>query len=421
MVDAAATTTTGDDFDRLLAAYLDDALDVQEAARFHDRLRTDADARRLLLEASVQASALPRLGLEAAVPRPAAPPSRRWWLPIAAAAALMIGLIGGVAAWWSSPTVPVVRVAGGVIERAGVAQPAGATLRPGDQLVSSDRAMVLAWPGEGTRLELAANSRVHAEVLDGRKVLRLEQGGLEADVAQQPSDGGLAIITPHGRVEVVGTRFDVQVHAHSSRVAVTHGRVRVSPSSGGPAVLVEPGYAAEVTPTAVSSPGPAMVLPPAAVVPASAPASTAVAGSTVRITAADFTADAEGEVVGAMIRGIPVADGRVTRLTTPSRRPGGYARLSDHLRCTVRLTVDRPTTLALLLVCDQPEGGAMWAGNLQAERAIAAGTHEIDLTRTDLRLAVGTLPPTGSRIIAASVMCWGVAADLRMESLTIAE
>lgn len=121
------------------------------------------------------------------------------------------------------------------------------------------------------------------------------------------------------------------------------------------------------------------------------------------------------------MHGLPIADGRVTRLTTPARRPGGYVRLGDNLRCTVRLTVDRPTTLALLLVCDQPGGEAMWVGNLQAERAIPAGTHEIVLTSADLRLATGASPAVGSRVIAASVMCWGAAADLRLEWLAFSE
>lgn len=413
MVDAVT-----DDFDRLLAAHLDDTLDVAETVRFHERLRNDAEARRLLLAASMQASALPRLGLEeSAIRRPvstsvSASP-RGWWLPLATAAALLVGVL----AWRSSSSGPEVRVAGGRIERAGVAQPAGTTLHTGDRLVGGTAATVLSWPGEDTRLDLTAGSSLSVEELGVRKVVRLEQGGLEAVVAPQPADGGLTIVTPHGRVEVVGTRFAVQVQERGSRVAVTHGRVRVSPASGGPAVMVEAGYAADLTPGAISSPGPAMVLPPVA----SAPSPVVSTASTIRITAADFTAGSEGRVAGGVVHGVPIADGRVTRLTTPARRPSGYARLGDHLRCTVRLSVDRPTTLALLLVCDQPDGEAMWVGNLQAERVIPAGTHEIVLTRADLRLATGASPEVGSRVIAASVMCWGAAADLRLEWLAFDE
>lgn len=408
-----------DDFDRLLAAHLDDTLDADETVRFHQRLRTDAPARRLLLAASTQASALSRLGLEeATIPRPvpvSASP-RGWWLSLATAAALLAVIL----AWWSSSSVSEVRVAGGRIERAGVAQPTGTPLRVGDRLVSGTAATVLSWPDEDTRFDLMAGSSLHVEELGVRKVVRLEQGGLEATVASQPADGGLTIVTPHGRVEVVGTRFAVQVQEHGSRVAVTHGRVRLSPASDGPVVMIEAGYAADLTPTAISSPGPAMVLPPIASVPS--PAVSAIStGSTIRIAAVDFTAGSEGRIAGGVVHGVPIADGRVTRLTTPARRPHGYARLGDHLRCTVRLSVDRPTTLALLLVCGQPGGEAMWVGNLQAERVIPVGTHEIVFTSADLRLATGASPAVGSRVIAASVMCWGVAADLRLEWLAFDE
>jgi ferric-dicitrate binding protein FerR (iron transport regulator) len=404
-----------DDLDRLIAAHLDDALAAADATRLQERLRHDADARRLLLAAATQASALPRLGLEVALPRfqLAAAPRRRWWLPVAAAAALMIGVV----AWWSSATAVAVRVTGGVVERAGVSQPAGSALRRGDRFVSGAAPAVLSWPDEDTRLDLAAGSRLQIEELGLRKVVRLDQGGLEAAVAPQPAAGGLVIVTPHGRVEVVGTRFSVQVQEHGSTVAVTHGRVRLSPSSGGTPVMIEAGYAAELTPGAISTPGPAMVLPPVA---AAKPLPTATAPS-IRITAADFTAGSEGRVAGGVVHGVPIADGRVTRLTTPSRPSDGYARLGEHLRCTLRLSVDQPTTLAVLLVCDHPEGQAIWAGNLQAERVIPAGTHEIVLTRADLRPTTGAVPAVGSRVVAVAVMCWGAAADLGLEWLAFSE
>ncbi len=434
MVDAVT-----DDFDRLLAAHLDDTLDSTETARFHECLRSDAQARQLLLAASTQASALPRLGLEAAVRR-RVPSSRAWWwLPgtAAAAAALLITVVG----WWSTTSIVTeVRLAGGsaLVERGGAVLATPGDVRAGDRLHTGMAPVALMWPGGDTRIDLAGDSRLQVEELGLYKVLRLDHGGLEAAVASQPTDGGLTIVTPHGRVEVVGTRFSVQVQEYASRVAVTHGRVRMHPLSGGSPVMIDAGYAADLTPTSISSPGPAMILPPAAVVPTpDNPVAIGAVSSTVRITAADFTADAEGEVingvprsvpstdggfvVAGIVRGVPIADGRVTRLITPSRRPNGYARLSDNLRCTVRLTVDRPTTLAVLLVCDQPGGEAMWTGNLQAERAIPVGTHEITFGRSDLRLATGAQPVVGSRVVAAAVMCWGAAADLQLEWLAFSE
>lgn len=401
-----------DDFDRLLAAHLDDALSPADAARFHERVRDDATARRLLLAAATQASALPRLGLEAAVPRQLARPRRHvWWWPLAAAASLMIA----VALWRSSAPVMAVRLAGttGEVHRDGNRLATATTLQVGDRLDSTSGQVALTWPDEATRIELMAGSRLHLDQLGARKVLRLTQGALHAIVQQQTADGGLEIITPHGRIAVVGTRFDVQVQEHTSRIAVTQGSVRVVPVSGGTPVMLAAGYATEVTAMAASAPGPATEVP-------ASPAAMPATPSQVRITAREFHRGGEGDVVGELVRGVLV-DGRVKRITTPLKRPDGWVRLGERLRSTVRVHVDRPTTLALLLVCDQPAGGHAWIGNLQAERVLAAGTHDLTVTRSDLRLTAGAPVPSGSRVVAAAVMCWSPAADLKLEWLEFAE
>lgn len=394
-----AEAATDDDFDRLLAAHLDDGLDAAEAARFQERLRKDADARRLLLAAATQASALPRLGLEASAraPRPVAKRPMPWrWV----AAAVLLLAIG----WWLSPKPVAEREPGPrvVVERDG--RPA---LTPTPDVWSTGATpLVLRWLDEDTRIELAAFSRLRVEELGVRKRLVLEAGGLRASVAPQPAGGGLQVATPHGRIDVVGTSFTVEVWDQQSNIVVLHGMVQVAAGGSSTTVPLSAGYQVRMTSTDVSPPGPVAELP--------SPPVTAPPGPlrTTRLTAADFTGG-EGELVEGMVRAVDVD--AVRRLTTPVRRPKGYVFLGDRLGLKLRLTVDRPTTLALLLVCDHPAGGSRWMGNLQAERNIAAGTHEITFTRADLRPVTDTVAPKGGEVVAVAVMSWGPPADLRLE------
>lgn len=60
-----------------------------------------------------------------------------------------------------------------------------------------------------------------------QKVVHLSAGTATFEVAPVPAGGLFAVQTPHGRVEVVGTRFTVAVGARCSRVSVSEGRVRV--------------------------------------------------------------------------------------------------------------------------------------------------------------------------------------------------
>lgn len=410
----------GDDLGRLIAAHLDDALDAPEAERLHRRLRADPAARQELLAASCQAAALPRLALEAGLARAqAAAPRARSWLRTALAAAALLML--GVLAWWMAAPAPTGGVraegAGLVLERAGQRLAPGQAPRAGDLVLAEGGAARLSWADESTVIELAGGARLRVEALGAQKRLRLEQGALRAEVAPQGAGGGLAVGTPFGAVEVVGTRFSVAVGARASTVAVEHGAVRVSAAAGQPPVTLTAGFSATLDGATVSAPGPLADLPPPPSAPQAAPT---VPTTRVRLGVEGFRSDAgwEGDLVDGAIRGRHLPESRVMRVTTPVRRPAGHIALDDALRCTLRLGVDQPTTLALLLVCDQPSGGDVWLGNLQGERRIAAGEQEVVFTRADLRLVTaGSQPPPGSRVVAAAVMCWGPAADLRLRWL----
>jgi hypothetical protein len=59
--------------------------------------------------------------------------------------------------------------------------------------------------------------------------------------------------------------------------------------------------------------------------------------------------------------------------------------------------IDRPTTLAVLLVCDHPDGGSAWVGNLQSERRIQAGEQELQAQPQPRRQVGVIIPPAQCR------------------------
>jgi len=75
-------------------------------------------------------------------------------------------------------------------------------------------------------------------------VVHLSAGTASFAVEPVPPGGFFAVETPHGRVEVVGTRFSVTVGERCTRVAVTEGKVRVRREAD--AVLVPAGETREI-------------------------------------------------------------------------------------------------------------------------------------------------------------------------------
>ncbi|MBA3700021.1 MAG: FecR domain-containing protein [Planctomycetes bacterium] len=408
------------DLDRLIALHLDDALDAASAQHLHEHLRSDADARRLLLSAATQAAVLPRVALESGLthaPRAVPAPRRRltWQrVGLATAAALMVG----VGMWWSlaersASDVHLVPGSGVVLLRDGQPLPAATAMQRGDRVQAGAAGTRLDWTAERTAIVLDAGTQVVIDELGRNKRLRLEHGTITADIAPQ-GDGGLSLVTPFGVVEVVGTRFQVQVDEHGSRVTVEHGAVRVRHVGDPTAVTVGAGFAVTLDAQQMSAPGPLAALPAATSTLAKTPAT---AAKPVRLGAATFRAEAgwEGDLVDDTIRARPVTGSAVRRITTPVFRPDGLARIDAALRCSIALEVDQATTLAVLLVCDHPDGGSRWLANVQAERRIPAGSQQVIFTWEDFHLTTaGPQPPSGSHIVAIAVMMWQPAADLRL-------
>jgi ferric-dicitrate binding protein FerR (iron transport regulator) len=411
---------TDRDLDLLVAGHLDDALDAASARRLHERLRTDEAARRLLLAAATQASVLPRTALEAglagvktSVQKPRRSVGRRWWSAVAAL------LVLGVCVWWLSYTAEsdaLLAASGDLrVVRADRQATAMPWVQVGDRVEVGANGARLDWTNEGTGIDLQAGATLEIEQLGTTKRLRLRQGELTAEVAPQGA-GGLTVTTPFGEIVVIGTRFRVAVDGVAATVAVEHGAVRVRGLNAATPVTVDAGYAVRLTQA-----GGSVVPAPLARLPSTPGASVPSTSTVVRLGIETFGKGEgwEGDLVDGAIRGRPVVGSPVTRVTTPAQRPAGIVPFGENLQLTVDLTVDQPTTLAVLLVCDHPAGGSRWLANIQAEQRISAGAQQVTFTATDFRLTTsGPFPPAGSRIVAAAVMTWQPAADLRLRTLT---
>ena len=59
-----------------------------------------------------------------------------------------------------------------------------------------------------------------------QKTLRLKHGSLSANVLQQPADRPLLVHTPSAELKVLGTQFNVDALADTTRLTVNEGRVR---------------------------------------------------------------------------------------------------------------------------------------------------------------------------------------------------
>lgn len=79
---------------------------------------------------------------------------------------------------------------------------------------------------DGSRFDLAPHSEALVLLYRQRRDVQLVQGEIRLDVAPD-ADRPLEVLTPLGRVRVLGTAFSVALHGGSMQVRVSHGRVAV--------------------------------------------------------------------------------------------------------------------------------------------------------------------------------------------------
>lgn len=220
--------------ERLLAAIDDptEAVGVRRRLVFAGQLaaaldRTPAEAVARAVLARLDAGA-DRGVVVAGVERALRPRIRRPALLLLAAACLLAALAAGL--WWIRHETPAgcrIATAGasaGVLrEMIRLPATAGMVIRPGDAVIA-DTPVGIAF-ADGSRLDLAAGSRLHLQPdAPGRRV-RLEAGSLHADIAAQ--EAPMHIATADARVEVVGTRFWLDVRDGRTSLEMYAGSVRV--------------------------------------------------------------------------------------------------------------------------------------------------------------------------------------------------
>lgn len=197
-------------------AELDAALrrDPAAAQRYVQAACLDADLRRLLRVAAV----VPTRRVTRRVQRPAARPRLLPWLAVAALVLLALGV-----GWWELRPAPAIPAP---FAQAGQSLPSGSPLT-GEVAIT----------GGGTVTLPAGAQAVAAGTADAPE-LHLDRGTAICQVASRAGRGPFTVVTPHGRLRVVGTAFTVAV-ADDTSLAVQDGVVEASTSTA--SVSVGPG------------------------------------------------------------------------------------------------------------------------------------------------------------------------------------
>lgn len=113
------------------------------------------------------------------------------------------------------------------------------SLRRGDIIRTGDGSEALVkWRGEATDLGVGSGSELRLISIETDKHVFLGSGRLVASVAKQAKDHPMILKTPQGRVEVLGTRFELTTDENATCVEVESGRVLLSGAgaSGGQVV-----------------------------------------------------------------------------------------------------------------------------------------------------------------------------------------
>lgn len=172
---------------------------------------------------------------------------RHWLLPLAACFAVA----AGVMVWFSGRPVLRLEVLHGEVSvlRCGKVIPAGAglNLHAGDVVrTASDAGARVQWIHEATRLELQSGTETCLDAVKGGKHITLMSGSLIAQVARQEVWHPMILETPYGRLEVLGTRFELQVAGNRMRVIMSKGRVLLAGENRNDALEVQAGQSGEL-------------------------------------------------------------------------------------------------------------------------------------------------------------------------------
>lgn len=385
--------------DQLIGGHLDGALDAAQVRELAELLQADGEARRAFARSLAMDTALPRV-----VRRRSA--LRLLWPALAAAAVLAIA----VGAWLlASPAGPRLEPgSAAVVVRQGreLAADAAGALRDADRVRTADSKAVVVWP-EGTRVTLGAGSRLDLVAAGPRKELYLDGGRIEVEAAVQTASSALAVRTDRLAIAVVGTRFRVASAPGSSSLAVEHGSVAVS--AGGEQHTVSAGQLAVSTGSQ-----------PMWVSPAGQDANTMLAGD-VRLDAIAFNLDSGRDWVGTLrddsILAVPEATAE--RIENPLLLDA-YTRLLPDLAVEADVTLAKPGTLAVIMICRRADGRD-WLGNYSVKADLPAGRHRRSWTAADLQIEQGAAiaAANGARLVKVAVCAWPRGTGLQVHAVAI--
>lgn len=390
--------------DELIGSHLDGRLGDDETRELARLLAADREARQRFARSLALDTVLPR-----AVRR--RNPLLRWWPAMAAAATLVAGLGLWLAAG-DDGAGPVLEPGGRVVvARAGIdlAEPPRGRLHLGDIVRPIEGPATLAWPEESTRTVLQAGSVLELAGAGPAKDLVLRSGQMAVEAGRQDGDRRLSVRAGRITASVVGTRFRVAAGEGSSSVAVEQGSVSIAAGTErhtvGAGQLV---VAAGTAPVWVSRPGDEV-------------GQMLAASAGAHLDAAAWTADRGRDWTGTVRDGRLVAQVEATaeRIQNPMRLDDGYARLLPDLAITADLSLSRPGTLAIFLICRRPDGRD-WIGNYTVKQDLQPGRHRLAWSYADLGIEKGVpiADALGARIASVAVCAWQPA-GLTIASVTV--
>lgn len=223
--------------------------DQADAAALAVLLQDPGQRRAFLRQARVAALLAGQTGAQAAI-RPSRSRRRRVLWALAASLLCALGLAALMGRPRHADAARLLAASDGSQAEsvAGLARTvrAGADIAAGETVLAGRGPLILALPDDAARLELSAGTRLRlpaGELGHGPLRLDLASGQVRAEVAPRAAEAPLAIVTPHGRAEVVGTGFTLLAMPDATRLAVASGAVRLRVADGS-GLTVGPGQAA---------------------------------------------------------------------------------------------------------------------------------------------------------------------------------
>jgi ferric-dicitrate binding protein FerR (iron transport regulator) len=240
-------------FAALVLRYLDGVTSPEEEAAMNAELSDPANAARREMFVSfcrqrgqiVEALAPERF--EKAVkpaPRKQFRPARRSfpWRLLLTVAAVAVASVTGFFKLRGETPIPVATV-----DRAtgGVSRSVGEKLFAGEGLETDARGSASLLFDDGTRVGLAASTKIQGLAAKGGKRFFVAKGKISADVMKQRPNGPLLARSPEGEAKVLGTKLTLALSAGRTRLDVEEGHVRLTRLSDGKSADVAAGQYAE--------------------------------------------------------------------------------------------------------------------------------------------------------------------------------